>query len=101
MRLRYCCTISCEVVRPDFMAACMSEMLASKTLKAGALPVAAGFGGAGSVVFGGAGDWPADSSSSAMRLTVYFMGSDLVASNEPENHADQFDLRLLEMRGVV
>ena len=29
MRVRYCCTISCEVVRPAFSAACMSGMEAS------------------------------------------------------------------------
>ncbi len=32
MRSRYCCTSSCEVTRPSFNAACMSEMLASTTL---------------------------------------------------------------------
>src|SRR5436190_903465 len=33
MRVRYCCTSSCEVTRPAFSAACMSAMEASTTLK--------------------------------------------------------------------
>src|SRR4029078_9953866 len=104
MRVRYCCTISCDVVRPDFIAACMSAMLASNTLKAAPFVLD---GAAWAGVFGdacpgpGRGVWPADSSNSAIRLTVYFMESDLVASNEPENNPDQFHLRLLEMRGVI
>src|SRR4028118_2301489 len=33
MRVRYCCTISCEVVSPAVIAACMSATLASNTSK--------------------------------------------------------------------
>src|SRR5262245_17950530 len=92
MRVRYCCTISCEVVRPDFIAASRSAMLASKTLNAALVLV---------VRPPGAGACPATRNSSAMTLTVDFMASDLVTSNEPENNPDQFSLRLLQMRGVV
>jgi hypothetical protein len=53
MRVRYCSTIACDVVRPDFIAACISGMLASKTSNG----VARAAGGAGfglAAVLGGA-----------------------------------------------
>ena len=65
MRVRYCCTISCDVVLPDFIAACMSEMLASNTLNAGAFAT-------GRVT--GLAAWLPVTKSRAKRAMVYLMG---------------------------
>ena len=43
MRVRYCWTIACDVVRPDVIAACISAMLASKTSNAAGFDAVAGF----------------------------------------------------------
>src|SRR5258708_9066948 len=94
MRVRYCCMIACDVVRPDFIAACISGMLASNTSKAAGLTGAL----AGRAV--GAGAWPVASSRVKM-LSAYFMESNLVAADEPDDGANELSLRLLEMRGVV
>ncbi len=63
MRVRYCCTSSCDVVRPAFIAACMSAMLASTTVNGGGL------------AFGmrGAAAWPPANRRSATRGAVCFM----------------------------
>src|SRR5258708_1926785 len=97
MRVRYCWTIACDVVRRDFIAACISGMLASNTSKG------AGRAGAWTGFWAGraAGVWPVAHSRARM-LNVCFMGeSDLVASDEPDDRANELALGFFEMGGVV